>query len=151
MIDKPFPVLKLSTKRLVFWMLIISFSCYSFLIYTEGTNYSKGQEMYTENAEQGKLIFHKYNCISCHQIYGLGGYMGPDLTNVISSQAKGRLYAQAFIQAGTAKMPKFEMSEQEVSDLLDYLEYVGAAANYPITDFEATWYGDVRPNTIENE
>ena len=143
--------LNLRTKRILFWMLVFLFAAYSGLIYTEGTVYSKGQEVYTENAEQGKLIFHKYNCISCHQIYGLGGYMGPDLTNVISSQAKGRLYAQAFIQAGTAKMPKFEMSEQEVSDLLDYLEYVGAAANYPITDFEATWYGDVRPNTIENE
>ncbi len=36
-------------------------------------------------AAAGKLLYQKYNCQACHQIYGLGGYMGPDLTNVYSA------------------------------------------------------------------
>ncbi len=130
---------------------MVGFIGYSFMIYTKGTNYSKGSESYTESAKKGKLVFHKYNCISCHQIYGLGGYMGPDLTNVITEQGKGRTYASAFINAGTAKMPKLDVSEEELENLLDYLEYVGLAGDYPITDFESTWYGDVQPNSYTYE
>jgi len=77
--------------------------------------------------------------------------MGADLTNVMSEKSKGRPYAEAFIKAGTAKMPKFEMSDEELVNLLDYLEYVGQAAHYPVTDFETTWYGDVHTNPVSNE
>ena len=121
------------------------------MIYTSGTEYAVGAEAYTVSAQKGKLVFHKYNCTSCHQIYGLGGYMGPDLTNVMSSKDKGRSYAEAFIRSGTAKMPKFDMAESELNYLLDYLEYIGQAANYPVNDFETTWYGDVHPKSIMDE
>ncbi len=132
-------------------MLVLLFAGYSFLIYTSGTDYSKGSESHSESARNGKLVFHKYNCISCHQIYGLGGYMGPDLTNVMSAKGKGRPYASAFIKSGTAKMPKFELSEKELTELLDYLEYIGQAGNYPVTEFELTWYGDIHPKTKKDE
>ena len=149
--NEVFPELKLGTKRLIFWSLMVAFACYSFLIYTSGTEYTKGIESYTESAQEGKMVFHKYNCISCHQIYGLGGYMGPDLTNVMTSQGKGRPYASAFIKAGTAKMPQFDLTENELNALLDYLEYVGQAGDYPVTGFESTWYGDIHPKPKEDE
>ena len=151
MTQKSFPELDLRTKRFIFWSLVIGFVGYSVLIYTKGTDYAIGIESYTESAQSGKLVFHKYNCISCHQIYGLGGYMGPDLTNVMSTQGKGRNYASAFIVSGTMKMPKFDLSEEEVENLLDYLEYVGQAGDYPITDFKPTWYGDINPNSEKYE
>ena len=149
--ENSFPELDLSTKRVIFWSLVLLFVGYSGLIYTTGTNYMEGEGSYTESAQKGKFVFHKHNCISCHQIYGLGGYMGPDLTNVMSSQGKGRSYASAFIVSGTAKMPKFDLSEEETENLLDYLEYVSQAGDYPITDFESTWYGDVSPNSVKHE
>lgn len=132
-------------------MLVFGFIGYSTLVYTSGTEYQIGEEMLTGSAKRGKLVFQKYNCISCHQIYGLGGYMGPDLTNVMSDEAKGRSYAEVFIQFGTTKMQRFEMSEKERKELLDYLEYVGNAGHYPVTDFQVTWYGNIHSKATEGE
>ena len=146
-----FPELSLTGKRTIFWGLCISFVIYSAAIYTQGSAYTKGSEAYTASAAEGKLVFQEYNCISCHQVYGLGGYMGPDLTNVMSAQGKGRPYAEAFIRSGTAKMPKFDLSEEELTSILDYLEYVGQAGDYPITEFDLTWYGTVNEKPHSNE
>lgn len=148
---RPFPELNLVTKRLIFWSLVTSFIVYSILIYTIGTNYSVGTEYFTETAQNGKLVFHEYNCISCHQIYGLGGYMGPDLTNIMDTEGKGRNYAEVLIKYGTAKMPRFEMSDKERSDLLDYLEYISSAGDYPVTHFQTTWYGNAHSEMPTNE
>ncbi|MDP6909437.1 MAG: cytochrome c [Flavobacteriales bacterium] len=144
--NKPYAELSLSTKRTIFGVLIILFALHSYMIYTQGTEYATGAEFYTESAKKGKLVFQEYNCISCHQIYGLGGYMGPDLTNVMSAQGKGRSFAEAFIKSGTAKMPKFDMTDEELTSLLDYLEYVGKAGDYPMTEVETTWYGNTDLN-----
>jgi nitric oxide reductase subunit C len=149
--QKQFQELSISAKRAIFWALVLGFICYSALIYTTGTEYQAGQEAFSGSAQRGKLVFQKYNCISCHQIYGLGGYMGPDLTNVMEEEAKGRNYAEVFIQHGTAKMPRFEMTETERDELLNYLEYVGKAGSYPVTDFKVTWYGNIHSETAENE
>lgn len=146
-----YPELSSTTKRTIFWTLVLGFMGYSILVYTTGTEYQVGAEMLSTSAKRGKLVFQKYNCISCHQVYGLGGYMGPDLTNVISDEAKGRNYAEVFIQYGTAKMPRFEMSDKERNELLDYLEYVSNAAHYPVTDLQATWYGNFHSEAPADE
>ena len=79
----------------------------------------------------GKLLYQKHNCTSCHQLYGLGGYLGPELTTVISPDGKGELYAKAFIKYGTQKMPDFHLNDEEVNDLLEYLKCVdGSAITY---------------------
>lgn len=135
--------MKLIYKRTIFWFLFLSFFVYSFVVYTSGTDYDREISHFTEEAKQGKEVFQKYNCIACHQFYGLGGYMGPDLTNVISDPNKGSNYAKAFIQSGTAKMPRFDMEEAELDALLAYLKYIGKAANYPDTNARSTWYGTI--------
>ena len=45
-----------------------------------------------KEAITGKVLYQKYNCTACHQIYGLGGFLGPDLTIVVSQQGKGEAY-----------------------------------------------------------
>ncbi len=61
---------------------------------------------------QGVQVFQQYNCIACHQFYGLGGYMGPDLTNVMSN--RGEPYTRAFIAAGTATMTNLGLASEEL-------------------------------------
>ena len=34
-------------------------------------------------AARGRALWHRRNCQSCHQIYGFGGFLGPDLTNAV--------------------------------------------------------------------
>lgn len=110
----------------VFLVLFLSFVIYSFFVYTAGTK-STGVTM-NKSAIRGKLLFQEYNCTSCHQLYGLGGYLGPELTTVISQKGKGELYAKAFLKSGTQRMPIFHLSEEETNDLIEFLKYVDATA-----------------------
>jgi nitric oxide reductase subunit C len=94
-------------------------------------------------AADGKLLYQKHNCQACHQIYGLGGYMGPDLTNVISTPGKGRAYAAAFLRNGTDRMPNFHLSQHDVDALTEYLALVDATGTSPIRNYRTTWYGSI--------
>ena len=128
-------------NRLVFGTLFVSFIFYSAYIYTAGTEAAHIVQM-TDEARRGQRVFQAYNCIACHQFYGLGGYMGPDLTNVIST--RGAAIATAFITAGTASMPNLGLSPDEVLDVVAYLGFVDKTGTYPPKNYEVTWYGTVK-------
>jgi len=122
--------MKRNTKRLFFFSYLILFVVYTGWIYNKSSKYPP---MQSQTAIEGKILYQKYNCVSCHQTYGLGGYMGPDLTNVISSEGKGRVYASSFLQNGTTKMPNFNLKPNEIESLLDYLTEInktGSSPNY---------------------
>ena len=129
----------IANKRLIFIFLVSVYIIYTGFVYTKGT---ETDFPITENAQKGRIVFQKNNCIACHQLYGLGGYMGPDLTNVISN--KSEEYCKAIIVSGTNRMPKFDLVESEIAALIDYLSYVDASSEYPIKNFETTWYGTIQ-------
>lgn len=114
---------------------------YSAYVYTSGTEAAHVPPM-SDAARRGQQVFQDYNCIACHQFYGLGGYMGPDLTNVISN--RGEVYASVFIANGTTRMPKLGLNEQETADVVAYLGFVDKTGTYPPKNYEVTWYGAVR-------
>ncbi len=95
----------------------------------------------SDQARLGQNIYQDKNCIACHQFYGLGGYMGPDLTNVIST--RGEAYAGAFITSGTARMPNFDLSPDEVSALVAFLSAVDQTGTYPPKNYAVAWNGTV--------
>lgn len=130
-------------KRIFFWTLFLLFIADGFVIYTSGTENDAGKGFLTEEAKKGKILFQEYNCISCHQLYGLGGYMGPDLTNVISTQGKGEFYVKSFIQNGTQKMPNFHLGETDVNALTEYLVYVDKTGISPVRNFEIKYDGTI--------
>ena len=111
-------------------ILFVAFASYSASVYTIGTETRNSPA--AENAIEGKLVFQQYNCISCHQLYGLGGYLGPDLTTTISDKSKGENYARAFLKSGSERMPDFHLSEPEISNLVAYLKYVDETAGSPL-------------------
>ncbi len=114
-------------KVFLFFSLICLFLCYTAYVYTAGTA-TRLDHTLTGKAARGKLIFQEKNCIACHQLYGLGGYLGPELTTVISARGKGRDYAFAFIRSGTVRMPDFKLSHEEVDCLVEYLIFVDRTA-----------------------
>ena len=117
------------SKIIVFVLLFISYCTYSIFVFTNGTKPGvslAGGELAL--ADKGKKMFQQYNCISCHQLYGLGGYLGPELTTAYSDRGRGELYMKTFLKAGGRRMPNFHFTDEEVAALVCYLKYVDATA-----------------------
>lgn len=127
-------------KRAIFGTLCVAFVIYSARVYTGGTEAAHISPM-SEDARYGQRVYQNYNCVACHQFYGLGGYMGPDLTNVMSK--RGEAYTRAFITAGTATMPNFGLAEDEIDGLLAYLAFVDKTGTYPAENYDVQWFGTV--------
>jgi len=126
--------------RAIFGSLLASFAIYSAHVYTSGTEAAHVPPL-TDQGRHGQQLFQQHNCIACHQFYGLGGYMGPDLTNVISN--RGAAYASAFLMTGTPRMPDFGLDKTEVDALVAFLEFVDETGTYPAQNYQITWYGGV--------
>lgn len=109
-----------------FFFLSLSFLVFSLSIYLKPAFAASSAK---HEASQGRLVWQKYNCQSCHQLYGLGGYLGPDLTNVYSAPGKGENVIRAFLKTGVAPMPSFEMSEEETDNLISFLKETDASGS----------------------
>lgn len=81
---------------------------------------------------RGFRTWERFNCENCHTLLGEGAYYAPDLTQIVSQ--RGKPYLSAFLADPTRfyseerdgrLMPTLEMSPQEISDVLDFLAWVG--------------------------
>ncbi len=127
-------------NRIVISVLALTFIVYNIYIYTQDTSASTAQPL-TESALRGEHLWQKNNCTACHQLYGLGGYLGPDLTNIASNPTKGPEYAKAFFNSGIKSMPKFEFTEDEKNDLATFLKEVDKTGFYPNKNAEFGYDG----------
>ena len=113
-------------KVILYCGLLLSYFSYSFFVYTTGT--TGPVPPMNDVAAKGKTLYQEFNCTACHQLYGLGGYLGPELTTVMSDSARGEFYARAILKTGTQRMPDYKLSESETDQLLAFLRYVDATA-----------------------
>lgn len=119
-------------KNLLIVVLITLFSVYNLLIYT--SKESEAPVKLSSTALQGQQLWQNNNCWSCHQVYGLGGYLGPDLTNIFSNPNKGPEYIKAFLNSGIKSMPKFDFSEGQKKAIVSYLKHIDSTGYYPNYD-----------------
>ena len=119
------------TKKniLIISVLIAIFSFYNFAIYTSKD--TKQPIKLSSKAIHGQQLWQNNSCWSCHQIYGLGGYLGPDLTNIFSTPNKGPLYIKAFLNSGVKAMPRFNFSEEEKEAIVAYLQQIDSTGYFP--------------------
>lgn len=109
--------------------LFISYSAYSIIVYTNGTSGAvAASAAKNKSVDRGKLLFQQYNCSACHQLYGLGGFLGPDLTTAWSDPQRGEAYIKAFLRNGSYRMPNFSLTEMEIDAIARYLEYIDTTA-----------------------
>lgn len=85
---------------------------------------------FRDRSGAGRTVWLRRNCVACHAIYGLGGFLGPDLTNVISR--RGSVYVEAIVRHGQGPMPSFALSADEREQLIAYLATVDASGVFPI-------------------
>lgn len=128
-------------KRVLLVGLLISYFVYTIAVYN--SEYTSGSN---KDVVAGKKLFQKYNCIACHQIYGLGGYIGPDLTNVISAKDKGEQYTYAFIKTGSQRMPRLGLEEKEINNIINYLKSINKTGQFPIRGSNKTTWGSFTIN-----
>lgn len=116
-------------KMVIFLVLFTAYAAYSAVVYTMGTKsdivLSKTE---WEQVNRGKLLFQQYNCTSCHQLYGLGGYLGPELTTAYSDAGRGELQMRSFLKNGGIRMPNFHFPEKDIDALISFLKYVDETA-----------------------
>ncbi|HRO41565.1 MAG TPA: cytochrome c [Flavipsychrobacter sp.] len=126
--------------RKILLILSVVFALYSFAVYAFSDVQRKNKP--SDEVTAGWKTWQEKNCQSCHQLYGLGGYMGPDLTNTASD--KGKEYMRSFIRYGTGKMPNFHLNEQEVNELLAFLSWVDKSGRSKVADSLVHWTGSYR-------
>lgn len=90
----------------------------------------------TPAVTHGKDVWHKNNCINCHTLFGEGAYYAPDLTKI--AQHRGAAYLQAYLkdpskfydeQRHRRLMPKQDMTDVEIADLVAFLDWVSKVDN----------------------
>ncbi|HEU0111089.1 MAG TPA: cytochrome c [Flavisolibacter sp.] len=124
-------------RLLTFFSLVVLFVVYSAVVYTTGTE--SGIRLTTAEQQlinKGKSLYQAKNCQACHQLYGLGGYLGPDLTTAFSDKHRGPGLIRALLRSGGNLMPDFKFSNQQIDELIAYLKYVDTTAT-PIKETRA--------------
>lgn len=81
----------------------------------------------TEEVNAGKMVWHKYDCIGCHTIFGTGSYFAPDMTKVVERKPKDYLKKFVMDPRGVnpkAAMPKLGITSDEADHLVAFLEWI---------------------------
>ena len=125
----------------IFFVLCFLFLMYSLFIYS---NLPVQPPSVDVKVLAGKTVWQKYNCGACHQVYGLGGYLGPDLTNVYST--RGENYIKTFIQSGTKIMPAFSLEKDELNEIVFYLKNIDSSGISNPQSFKINKDGTVSQN-----
>lgn len=117
------------SKITLFICLFTVYVIYTAVVYSKGTeNTVQAAPADAAKIRYGKQLFQQYNCTSCHQLFGLGGYLGPELTTAYSDPARGELYMKAFLQAGGPRMPNFHFQKEAIDAIICYLKYIDTTA-----------------------
>jgi mono/diheme cytochrome c family protein len=75
-------------------------------------------------AREGQALFRSKGCQSCHALYGMGGFLGPDLTNAAERVPPERF--SHLLQAGAGPMPAYRFDADARKALWAYLVAVDA-------------------------
>ncbi|MEE9312543.1 MAG: cytochrome c [Planctomycetota bacterium] len=100
--------------------LVAAFAGQTYLVYSDSTGYEN--DPLTEEALAGREIWLSRNCQSCHQLYGFGGFLGPDLTNAGPRLEQQRL--KELLTVGSKQMPAFDLTDTEIAQVYAFLSEV---------------------------
>lgn len=104
-----------------------------FLTLTVDSMKQVGRQTHAENitdaVKSGKRIWESNNCMGCHTLFGEGAYYAPELTKVV--ERRGKEFLTVFLKdpermyPGQRKMVNYHFSDQQISDVLAFLEWCG--------------------------
>jgi nitric oxide reductase subunit C len=128
-----------------FFLLFVGLTAHShYYVVTE----SAKTEDVTDSVARGKHVWEENACVNCHSILGEGAYFAPEVGNVWTRYGGredpegARMALIAWMQSqpsgieGRRQMPQFNLSDQELNDLVDFLRFTDGinAQNWPPND-----------------
>ncbi len=114
---------------LFFILIFLALSAHSHWYIVNSENSAK----LDESVVRGKHVWEKHACINCHSILGEGAYFAPEVGNVMTrwgvlddpesafETLKGWMEAQPTGIPGRRQMPNFNLSDEEIRDLANFL------------------------------
>lgn len=81
----------------------------------------------------GQKLYRDINCGYCHSINGVGGAIGPDLSNIASQLTRDQISAylkNPDLMVPNTLHPKLQFTPDELNGLVAYLETLGAPVAY---------------------
>lgn len=122
-------------RETVLGLLVVVYAAVSLVAYTDYPRHSNAPPL-TDLERRGLHLWRRHNCQVCHQIYGFGGFLGPDLTNrVTDATATDEL--GPILQEGAGAMPAFHFTAAEREALLAYLRRVSRSGQSQPTPLAA--------------
>ncbi len=115
---------------LFFIIIFIGLSVQSHLYITST---STDASTLTDSVVAGKRVWEENACINCHTILGEGAYFAPEVGNVMTrwgvlddpeaafDTLKGWMEAQPSGVEGRRQMPQFNLTDEEIRDLANFL------------------------------
>ena len=97
--------------------LLASFAGQTALVYLDDT--ADKLPALSPLAVQGRHLWHEHNCGVCHQVFGFGGFLGPDLTNAAQRLTRARY--DEVLTLGNAQMPAFHFSSDQIDAIETFL------------------------------
>lgn len=111
-------------------------------------NVSTDKAGLTPAVAAGKHIWERKACVNCHSILGEGAYFAPEVGNVMKRWGvqddpesafevlKAWMEAQPTGIEGRRQMPQFNLTDQEIQELTDFLLWTGRidTQNWPPND-----------------
>lgn len=102
----------------------------------------------TDEVRHGKEVWERNSCINCHTLHGEGAYFAPELGNVMTrwgvtddpegayEMLDGWMQAQPSGIEGRRQMPRFELTEEEMRALSEFLRWADETdtQNWPPND-----------------
>lgn len=101
-------------KKLLLAVLVLSFGVQTGLVYSDVRS-----EPLSTAAREGRALWQAHACQTCHQFYGQGGFLGPDLTNAASRVDSTRLVS--LLTVGSGQMPPLGFSDGESAAMAAFL------------------------------
>ncbi|NMA69292.1 MAG: cytochrome c [Desulfitobacterium sp.] len=81
----------------------------------------------SEEVVAGKIVWQQYNCVSCHTIFGHGGYVGKDLTSIASEMTIKEMeefFSSPSLIPPHKKVFHQSLRKREVEAIYSYFEFL---------------------------
>ena len=105
------------SKKVMLSVLVVCFAIQTGLVYSDNVNLTLSGD-----GVKGRKLFHNGSCQVCHQLWGQGGFLGPDLTNAASRLDETRL--ASLMTVGSGQMPAFNYSPEQIAHLRAFLQEI---------------------------